>query len=320
MDYSSALQKNILYTLTFFDLMNKPLTLFECWQNLFSIFPMARKPSLSEVEAILEKHPRVESKNGFYFKKGREGLGRERQIRHNFSRERWKRGRLAAAFLSFLPFVRVVSLCNTVAFNLADAKSDIDFFIITKKNKIWTSRFFVTGLVSLLGLRRHHKKIANRVCLSFYLTDDNLNLERIALKNKDGQIEDPYLAFWCSRVSQIYDAGAGQDFFRANSWVKKFLAQTVFFQPVPRCRATDNFLKRFLKKVFEAFLGFQFLEKYLRRLQREKMSRNTQSAAKEENMKVVISEQMLKFYEKDLRFFYEDYMDRMGNKIFCSLH
>lgn len=301
--------------------MNKPLTLFECWQNLFSIFPMARKPSLSEVEAILEKHHRVESKNGFYFKKGREALGRERQIRHNFSRERWKRGRLAAAFLSFLPFVRMVSLCNTVAFNLADAKSDIDFFIITKKNKIWTSRFLVTGLVSLLGLRRHGQKIANRVCLSFYLTDDNLNLERIALKNKkDGQTEDPYLAFWCSRVSPIYGAGAAFHFFRANAWVKKFLPRTIFFRLVPRCRATDNFLKRFLKKIFEAFLGFQFLEKYLRRLQRGKMSRNTQSAAKEENTKVVISDEMLKFHEKDLRFFYQDYMHKMGNKIFCSLH
>jgi len=312
---SNALQKNILYTLAFFDLLGKPLTLFECWKNLFFIFPGTRKPSLLEVEAVLEKHPRVKSKNGFYFKKGREDLVRERQVRHNFSRERWKRGLCVSRFLSFLPFVKMIGLCNTVAFNLAGGKSDIDFFIISKKNKIWTTRFLVTALVSLFGLRRHDRKIANRVCLSFYLTDPDLDLERIALQNQKGEMDDPYLAYWCSRVSPIYDAGTAKKFFKVNAWVKKFLPQTIFFQPVPRCFAANNFARRILRKTVSGLLNFQFLEKFFRRLQLAKMSRNTKSVAAEKNTKVIISDQMLKFHEKDLRFFYQDYMQKLSKTI-----
>lgn len=38
----------------------------------------------------------------------------------------------------------------------ADENSDIDLFIITKKDNLWTARFIVTAITLILGIRRRN--------------------------------------------------------------------------------------------------------------------------------------------------------------------
>ncbi len=50
----------------------------------------------------------------------------------------------------------MVALCNSRAMGEADENSDIDLFIIAKKKNLWTTRFVVTFIAALFGVRRRN--------------------------------------------------------------------------------------------------------------------------------------------------------------------
>jgi hypothetical protein len=81
--------------------------------------------------------------------------------------------------------------------NAAHKDSDIDLFIITKNNRIWTTRICFTLILTLLGQRKTTKKHAGKFCLSFFITENYLNLENIAIKN------DIYLKYWIESLVPI---------------------------------------------------------------------------------------------------------------------
>jgi predicted nucleotidyltransferase len=50
----------------------------------------------------------------------------------------------------------MIALCNSRAMGKADKNSDIDLFVITKKENLWTARFIVTAITAILGVRRRN--------------------------------------------------------------------------------------------------------------------------------------------------------------------
>lgn len=113
------------------------------------------------------------------------------------------RHRLTLHLLELFPQILLVALCNSRAMGEADENSDIDLFIIAKKGNLWTVRFIVTALTSMLGVRRSNthglqkgtpeyiKRTKDRFCLSFFITEEAMNFDRIRL-----QPNDPYLDRW----------------------------------------------------------------------------------------------------------------------------
>jgi predicted nucleotidyltransferase len=64
------------------------------------------------------------------------------------------RHRIALWIFSLFPSILLVALCNSRAMGEYSKSSDIDLFIITKSEQIWTVRFLVTTISSILGVRR----------------------------------------------------------------------------------------------------------------------------------------------------------------------
>lgn len=84
-----------------------------------------------------------------------------------------------------LPFVKDIYICNSLSFNAIKRDSDIDLFIITKKNSIRRARFFSAIYFKILWLKRGFKNKKQKFCLSFYLTEDNTNLYPLLIDNTD---------------------------------------------------------------------------------------------------------------------------------------
>ena len=84
----------------------------------------------------------------------------------------------------------MVAVGNSVAMNGAKESSDIDFFIVTEKKRMWYVRIFLTFWLSVFRQRKTSKYHAGRFCLSFFITDEDLSLEKIAIE------KDIYLYFW----------------------------------------------------------------------------------------------------------------------------
>jgi len=191
----ASLFEKSLSLLVFFDLFERPLTLWEIRDNL------DRSASLIEIEASLAGRPDlIQQKNGFYFLSGREETIATRQKRYNYTRRKLKIARRYARVFGVWPGVRAVCLANSIGSNNLRDGSDIDLFIITAPKRIWTTRFFCAGLTKVLGQRPTAKNKRDKICLSFYVSAEHLNLSDLMLTGGD-----PYFYYWLRSLVLLYN-------------------------------------------------------------------------------------------------------------------
>ena len=328
---NTELSQSIGQTLAFFDMFDHPLTKEELYRWLWRDLritdvksrgdhvPFRDNPDLridyneflSQLEH-LEQLQQFERLNGFYFLKGRKGIVEERQRRVRLVEEKMEIARRGIKKLRWIPFVRSVFVCNTLAGGYVKEDSDIDVFVVVQKGRLWLSRLFVTFFLSVTGLRRNKRQIKNKICLSFYVSDDHLDLKDIAIDEPD-----IYLMYWLVQLVSVYDPdNILADVQKANAWVKKYLLSE--FQPyeiLPREKVADSRLSRGFKRVFEImWTGAygNFLEAQAKAVQRARMKLTRGSVRDEPDTRVVISDSMLKFHENDRR---EEYRERWRSLI-----
>ena len=207
---NNDLRKAILRAIAFFDLFEYPLTIYEIWHNLNKLTALREVKETLDQEMISKTT--INQKNGFYFLSGREEIIITRQKRYNYSLRKLKIARRFARLFSFCPFIKVVALANSLGqFNLRD-ESDIDFFIITAPRRIWLSRLYCTGWAKILNRRPTANNKKDKICLSFYISQEHLNLDDLRLKGAD-----PYFDYWRSNLFLLYNkAEAYRNFLSAN--------------------------------------------------------------------------------------------------------
>ncbi len=71
-----------------------------------------------------------------------------------FEKKLWEKVEKKRRILSYMPGIYCICVCNSLAMNAAHQESDIDLFIITKKNRLWTARIFLTAFFALTGQRK----------------------------------------------------------------------------------------------------------------------------------------------------------------------
>lgn len=300
----SNLEKAILKTVVFFDIFNYPLTIVEIYKWLYQA---DKNYQLLEIIKAFESDSltaKISTKHGFYFLTSRESIIKTRLERYQIAEKKFKIGLKIARWLRWLAFIKMIAICNNAGYNNATPQSDVDFFIIVRKGRLWLSRLMITLAATILGVRRHDQKFIDRVCLSFYISDDNLNLADIALKPTD-----PYLVYWFSTLAPIYDLDTSQNFFTANAWLKNYLIN--FYRPILNYRRQvfDNKFMKFSKEVDKIVLGGKigdWLERIAKRLQAKKVKRYFGDTVDRSNTNVVISESILKFHKTDRRQEYQD--------------
>ncbi len=85
-----------------------------------------------------------------------------------------------------VPFIQSIYLCNSITFNALHEDSDIDIFIVTKKEALRRARLRSALLFFLFGLKRGTLRGKKRkFCLSFYVTNTHQNLYNIMLPQND---------------------------------------------------------------------------------------------------------------------------------------
>jgi predicted nucleotidyltransferase len=311
--FQNNLEKSILSTVAYFDILDYPLTVVEIWKWLYRISDLNSQSfaknikskieegeiSLAEVKKILDNSEilksLVENRRGFYFLKNRGNLLATRQTRYVLAEKKIRKAKWIAGFLKFLPGVKMIALCNSLAWTNAKEESDIDFFIVTARNKIWTTRFLAAGFLQMFGLRPLENKTKNKICLSFFADEDSLNLEPLALNQLD-----VYLIYWVAQLVPLYDREEiYQKFWQANTWVKNFLPNV--FQ---RDAMAASGKRRPAGKADAA-------EKIFRRIQIKMLPKKLKEMANRDSQ-VVITDKILKFHVNDRR---EEYREKWLKRI-----
>lgn len=320
---NERIQQSVFQTLAYFDIFDYPLTREEVRRFLYDAdntdSNVADFDFLSHLEQLEQLQPHttgaqgkhIQYKDGFYFLPGREDTIAARQGKVKIVEQKMKIAVKGIKKIRWVPFVRAVFICNTVAGAVVEENSDTDVFIVTRAGRIWLARALATVVLSLFRLRRTKRKIKNRICLSFYVTDDNLNLEKIAIE------DDVYLKYWLAQLIPVYDPdNLLLQVQTANQWVKKNLPNAfVPFVPISRWCVKDSKISIRIKKLLEKVWGGSYgdlMEAQARGMQKARMSLNFMSVQNAPDTRVVVNDKMLKFHEGDRR---EEYRGRWRKKV-----
>jgi len=285
-NFKNNLEKSILATIAYFDVFDYTMTVAEIWKWLWA--ENSEAIEISEIKNLLEESEFLKSLvgngRGFYYLKGKEKLAELRQKRYNLAEKKLRKARRAVRFLGLMPGVKMIAVCNSLSWANASEGSDIDLFVVTARNKIWTSRFWTAGFLALLGLRPKKNKTRDKICLSFFVDEDSLDLRPLAIGESD-----IYLMYWVSQLMPLYDKdGVYQKFWISNTWVNNFLPNIFPREQVVVAKKNNSAGRS----------GFG--EKFFRWLQIKMMPANLKEMANRDS-RVVVTDKILKFHANDRR-------------------
>lgn len=291
----------VMGTLAWFGTLGRPLQLPEIRRLL-----LKRTADEAEIRQVLDRlTDKIVERDGYYAPKGAKVQYPEPNSDRWF-RYKWWRARLAAEVLGWIPFIELVTVANTLADRTASKESDIDVFIVVRHGRLFLVRTLSVLYLQLAGLRRHGKKINNRVCLTFYVTDKHRDLSDIAFLPYD-----IYLAYWMAGLTPLLAApGAMEKLLEANAWAKTLVPGYARQRPTtPR--------PSWLARLGEILLGNPFGDFLERILTTFWLKRIDTSPRKDEpDVHIVADNSMLKFHEKERRKVYrtewEHTMERLG--------
>ena len=298
------MEQSVVAALSWFDIFDYPATAEEIHKHLWGFDMELSFDGFSTfLERLVEKGV-LSEQDGYYFFAERRGLVEKRNENIALVEQKLKVAKRAVQKIYWLPFVQAVFLCNTVAFGWPKDSSDVDFFIVVRRGRIWMTRIFVTLMLSLFGLRRNKKQAADKVCLSFYITDESFDLEHIQITKPD-----VYLVYWIQSLLPLYDPDdVLKKINEHNLWVYEYVHDFSRSQALPRYSAEEHVFPLWLKRMFEAVWKGSYgdmIEKQARMIQKNKMKSNAESVQNENDTRVVVSDTMLKFHENDRRLFYK---------------
>jgi predicted nucleotidyltransferase len=267
-----------------------PLSAFEVYKYLHkNSNTLSFKEILNELKE-LKKKKNIKEKNGFYYLNSSENKKHysQRIKRDKISIKKWKKARKIICLMQTIPFVKSVSVAGSLSMNNTSEKSDIDLFITTKYGRIWTVRTFSMLLMQIFGQRRHDKKINNKICLNYYVTETSLpKIQNLASANV-------FL-----RTVPVLNKKEYGEFFKKNTfWIEKYFQKAQEKFQIKNLRSIKkNRLFLFIKNLLEFLLSGKigdFIEKHLAFWQKNRIQKKIKKEQSVTNL--IFTDEILMFH------------------------
>jgi len=307
----TKLEKAILATLVYYDVLDRPLTGWEIFRYLKRISPNQKPPSLFLVLKTLERSSQlkkyIQQKNGFYFLKGQKKKIEIRIKRQKIADQKWKKVKKVAYWFQWLPFVKAILVSGSLAMHNPKKESDFDLLVITQANRIWTARALTTLFIHLIGQRRHQTLTKDRFCLNHYITDHSLEIHHQSLYNAQTYTHWVFL-FGQSKIMKELE--------KNNYWIKNYLICGPQLG-LNLLQIKESFwqkkLKGLIEKLLNGRLGNQ-LERILKEFQIQRIKKDPLTY--QSGGRVVFNNQELEFHpdspEKPILKKYNQIMKNLG--------
>ena len=323
---TNKLEKSVLKTLAFYAALKTPLTLPQVGRYLINTEYLVLSTKLSEIENVLDnliKNNIVTKQKGLYWlsscnaKPETGDMNNKPSLYMKFiqsekiAQRKINLVRKALKIFRFVPGLRGIFICGSVARGVCQRNSDIDFLILTEKGRVWTVRFFLTAIAFLLGKKtrdaghvssfrpapRGDTKFQisrkNKFCLNHYRSTAKLKLEK--------DLQDLYSAQEYARIINLYETAtlnskarsSSENFFKENAgWMGKFLPNFNFAKPPiyrKNCAETRHVLS--LRKK-----ASDLLEKILQPLQAAKIQKSSQNFAQLDKLRIIANNNVIMFH------------------------
>jgi len=251
------LRKNILKTLLYYDIFSHPLRSDE----VFTFLPQnsVSKDNISQVLKTLASDPGspLAEKNGYYYIKPKETSIDSRIAKEKHSRKMWRYARLVTHIIKRFPFIRAAMVTGSLSKNSSDSSSDLDFMVITAKNRLWIARTMLM-LFKKIFLFNSYKFF----CINYYISEDFLEIEN----------RNIFTATEIVTIKSTYNSGLLEEFLRANKWVQEYFPNYVMCDPslhLSGCKVSN---RRSILQAVTELLFFPLLAQKLDKIFMEKTS------------------------------------------------
>ncbi len=281
----TPIEQSAFRVLAYFAFFQFPLTALEVWK--WCDLPGA---TLVDIDGVLtsslwlQKHGCVQDQG--FFALGNTCVWRtERITRVGDALRKSRRAQWFVRIASWLPWVKMIAVCNSLAFSFTNAESDIDVFIVTSRGGIWSTRLLLAGALALMHARPG-ERAKDPMCLSFFVADDRLDLSAVKIGS-----DDPYFLFWLATLSPILDRSDILSKLRAaNGWMRPTL---------PHARSVLRAQAYRVEGVC-VLPNVRGIERIAERMQRARFPLNLRTMMNADT-RVVVTDSMLKFHHNDRR-------------------
>lgn len=294
------LKKAVLATLLYYDIFDMPLTVPEIHNRLINPARLADIPGgLGEIssEAVenslifLEHSGQVVSRDRYYALAGRQKIFDVRVNRLAIAEKKWNRFKKISKWMTMVPYVRGFFASGSLALKNTDDDSDFDVLMIVKSGRLYTGRFLLWAISSLLGIRRKPgQDIApDKLCFNHFMIDSDLCMRHQSLFNSQ---------MYANLRPVFMSDELFYKFYSSNDWLNAYL-YNFKVSPVPgQIFRTNIFGKIFsgvVELIFNNFAG-DWIEEKLRKIQQKRISENP--VTYESGGRVVFTETELEFHPR----------------------
>lgn len=249
-----SLEREILKVLAYFDIFYYPLSAIEITKflNRESVNPDI-DPALQQLiwDKTIYKH------NEFYSLRDSPLIAEKRRVDNKRAERLLKTACRISSFLFQFPYVRGVGISGSLSKNVAGENADIDFFVITKRNRLWIARTamhlfkkltFITG-------RQHW------FCMNYYIDEDALAIPE----------ENIFTAVEVITLLPICGNGTMKRFFDANDWTRTYFPNYKLNADSHQ-KTQSSLVKKWAESAFDNSFG-EWLDNYLMKLTARRWTR-----------------------------------------------
>lgn len=216
----NLLSRQILLTISYCDQFDFPLTYSEIKQRLIgevNYKETSDEKVLAAIHSLLQRE--VLGKSGeYYYLVNREKIVTTRIKRFQLSQAKWKEAQKLSLFLKKIPWISALGVTGALAMNNVVDDDDIDFFVVTKKNRLWLVRPILIFYAYLKGKRRSwQKEEENSWCFNLWLEDSALIIPK--------ESRSLYVAYEILQTKWLFiENYSFNRYYFGNTWVFKLFS------------------------------------------------------------------------------------------------
>jgi predicted nucleotidyltransferase len=228
----------ILSTLIYFDIFHYPLTREEIQKFHGQTIAVA---AIDEAIILLLEEQHIFLVDGFYSLHNNKLLAAERRRGNQLALQQMPIAKKAAKILSRFPYVKGLAISGSLSKNCATEKTDIDFFIITKANRLWIARTIMHVFKKLTFITGKQKWF----CMNYYVDETGLEIVE----------KNIFTAMEIVTLLPMQGGECVQIFLQKNEWVKNYFPCCMPATGlVPEMK--KGFTAKFVEKICNARFGY----------------------------------------------------------------
>lgn len=231
----------ILEPLFYYDIFSYPLTIEEIYE--FSCHKTTDGTSIHQIEKKLEELVHkgyLYRMDQFYALTQAPQWVQTRKENNKRALKYLKRAHKMTRLMTCFPYVRGVFVSGSLSKNVMPLDGDIDYFIVTKPQRLWVTRTFLVLFkkIFLFNSKKHF-------CVNYFVDEELLEIEE---KNR-------FTATEVATVLPIYGRQIYQDFWAANQWLKNYYPNVVSRNTAQMLPEKQGWIQSFIEKILNTRLG-----------------------------------------------------------------